>query len=111
MSDFICQFANCDSLNTPILITNKITSDRARFCCEEHAARYLLRYCGLKTLDRVMEDHEITLEEVLMHDPVYQGVSTLCAHCGQPVGDNPKPYTDEHDETFLYCSDKCRDFT
>jgi hypothetical protein len=55
-SDFICQFANCEETDTPILVTNKKAQERARFCCEEHAARYLMRRCSLKALDRVRED-------------------------------------------------------
>ena len=52
----MCQFGNCENTETPILISNKVTGERARFCCREHAARYLLRNCSLTTLDRVMED-------------------------------------------------------
>ena len=56
MTDFVCQFANCEETDTPILVTNKKAMERARFCCKEHAARYLLRDCSLKALDRVQED-------------------------------------------------------
>ena len=56
MSEFICQFANCEETDTPILVSNKKTQERARFCCEEHAARYLLREASLATLDRIVED-------------------------------------------------------
>ena len=55
MADFICQYGNCDKIDTPILVSNKRTLERDRFCCEEHAALYLLRGCSLDTLDRVME--------------------------------------------------------
>ena len=59
MRDFICQFASCEKTDTPILVTNKKSLERARFCCSEHAARYLLRDCSLATLDRVQEDHTV----------------------------------------------------
>jgi len=56
MTDFICQFGNCDSIDTPIVVSNKKKLERTRFCCEEHAARYLLRNASLSTLDRVVEE-------------------------------------------------------
>lgn len=55
MADFICQYASCEEIDTPILISNKKSLERARFCCAEHAALYLLRDCSLATLDRVTE--------------------------------------------------------
>jgi hypothetical protein len=52
--EYICQYGNCHETDTPILITNKRALERVRFCCEEHAALYLLRQCGLAALvDRV----------------------------------------------------------
>ena len=56
MADFICQFANCDSIDTPIVVSHKTKLERNRFCCEEHAARYLLRNASLAALDRIVED-------------------------------------------------------
>jgi hypothetical protein len=44
--------------------------------------------------------------EVLMADtpmPVYQGVDTLCAHCGQPT------HNAVDTGIFVYCSIACRD--
>jgi hypothetical protein len=53
MPEFMCQFGDCDETDTPIVISNKKSLERARFCCAEHAARYLLRNESLTTLDRV----------------------------------------------------------
>jgi hypothetical protein len=39
--------------------------------------------------------------------PVYQGVNTLCTHCGQPVGDTPVQDQTDGGTVFLYCSDQC----
>jgi hypothetical protein len=55
MTDFICQYGNCEKLDTPIIVTDKKRIERARFCCAEHAALYLLRYCSLAAYDRVQE--------------------------------------------------------
>ena len=54
--DFICQFRNCENLYTPIIVSDHRKKERARFCCEEHAARYLLRDASLDTLDRIIEE-------------------------------------------------------
>lgn len=55
MADFMCQYGNCEEICTPILISNKVTLERARFCCREHAALYLLRDASMATYDRVQE--------------------------------------------------------
>ncbi len=43
MVEFICQYGNCDETDTPITITDRKAAERARFCCQEHAALYLMR--------------------------------------------------------------------
>jgi len=58
--DLICEFGNCQSYDTPITVSDREANERVRFCCREHAARYLLRCCSLATLDRVQEDFGIT---------------------------------------------------
>jgi hypothetical protein len=40
--EFICQWGNCESTKT-IISLNIRGSERPRFCCEEHAAAYLIR--------------------------------------------------------------------
>jgi hypothetical protein len=49
--DFMCQWANCDKTDTPIIVSEKDANERNRFCCAEHAALYLLR--GANSLDRL----------------------------------------------------------
>jgi hypothetical protein len=53
----------------------------------------------------VSDDFEDMLENSGI--PVYQGVNTLCAHCGQPVGDSLITTTD-CGVAYRYCSDTCR---
>jgi hypothetical protein len=43
--DFMCQFGDCESLKTDISqggVTVTTRGERSRFCCEEHAAAYLI---------------------------------------------------------------------
>jgi hypothetical protein len=54
-AEFVCQYGNCERTETPILVSNKKALERARFCCAEHAALYLLRDCSLAALDRITE--------------------------------------------------------
>ena len=49
--DFICQWGNCESTKTIISVNiqgggddgTRRLPERPRFCCEEHAAAYLIR--------------------------------------------------------------------
>ncbi len=57
MRDFVCQFGNCEETNTPIVVSTRGNpGERMRFCCAEHAARYLLRNSSLAGLSRIQED-------------------------------------------------------
>jgi hypothetical protein len=40
----MCQYGNCEKISTPVLVTTK--DERQRFCCDEHAALWLLRQCS-----------------------------------------------------------------
>lgn len=60
MARFICDFDKCEATDTSITVITKPSRERVRFCCAEHAARYLLRKTSLKALDRVMEDFGVT---------------------------------------------------
>jgi hypothetical protein len=55
MSLFMCQYGNCNSFNTPIIVSDKKRMERARFCCAEHAALYLLRQSN-KTIEDKLDD-------------------------------------------------------
>lgn len=54
--EFLCEYGNCQETETPIVVSNKRSQERVRFCCEKHAALYLLRGCSLATLDEVVEE-------------------------------------------------------
>ena len=44
--EYLCQYGNCVNTKTPIIVTRLVEGgggDRARFCCEKHAALWLLR--------------------------------------------------------------------
>ena len=55
MADFVCQYGNCENLDTPILVSNKKRLERARFCCNLHAALYLMHDASMADYDRVQE--------------------------------------------------------
>jgi len=41
---FLCEYGNCNSYNTRITVSTEGT--RARFCCEEHAALWIMQRRG-----------------------------------------------------------------
>jgi hypothetical protein len=57
MADYMCAYGNCDNMDTPIVVSCRGNpGDRVRFCCEKHAALYLLkRRLSLADLDEVTE--------------------------------------------------------
>src|SRR4029077_11273943 len=55
VADFVCQYGNCESFDTPILVSNKKRLERARFCCDLHAALYLMRDASVKDYDAMQE--------------------------------------------------------
>lgn len=57
-NDFVCQYANCEDTDTPIVVSDKRAMSRDRFCCASHAAFHLLRNCSLSTLDKLVEEHK-----------------------------------------------------
>ncbi|SHG87935.1 hypothetical protein [Bradyrhizobium erythrophlei] len=44
--EFMCHWGNCESTDTVISVTIR-RSEIPRFCCEEHAAAYLIRCARL----------------------------------------------------------------
>jgi hypothetical protein len=47
MPEFMCAYANCEKTDTPITVTLKSrqgTGMRDRFCCQLHAAAFLLKW-------------------------------------------------------------------
>ena len=58
--DHMCQYGNCDSTDTPIILSNKVRGSRDRFCCTLHAVLHVLHYdsanCTAEYADAVQNE-------------------------------------------------------
>jgi hypothetical protein len=67
-------------------------------------------YANEDLLQRAMDARlNAMLENAGIPVQVYQGRNTLCAHCGQPVGDTPVDIVGHDGCAIFYCSPGCRD--
>lgn len=44
---FMCQWGNCNNTNVAVSVSHKAGLARPKFCCEEHAAAWLMRQARL----------------------------------------------------------------